>query len=167
MLAKKIKYKNFHGEDVEKTFYFHFSKPEMMEMNFAQEGGMQAYFDRISNERDGRKILETFKELILKSVGDRSDDGERFVKTDEFATAFSQTNAYEVLYMELAGSADAGAEFLLGCMPADMRDNGEAKKAIEAAAAQRSGAGWTGLPNFEGSNPPPPPFIGDPPAAQR
>lgn len=52
-----------------------------------------------------------------KSYGEKSPDGKRFVKSEELSTAFSQTEAYSQLYMELATDADKAAEFINGVIP--------------------------------------------------
>ena len=117
MLAKKIKYKNFNGEEREKTFYFHLNKVEVAEMEVSESGGIEVFLQRIVEEQDNAKILEYFKEFVLLSDGRNSDDGERFEKGPEVAKAFEQSPAFEVLFMELATDADAAAVFVSGVLP--------------------------------------------------
>ena len=45
--------------------------------------------------------LMIFKDLILKAYGEKSADGRRFIKSKELSEAFSQTEAYSILYMNL------------------------------------------------------------------
>ena len=59
----------------------------------------------------------------MKSYGEKSADGKRFIKTPEIAEAFSQTEAYSVLFMELATNADSAAAFVNGIIP---KSNGKA-----------------------------------------
>ena len=68
-------------------------------------------------------MLRPFKDLVLKSYGEKSADGKRFIKTPEISEAFSQTEAYSVLFMELATDADAAAAFVNGIIP---KTNGKA-----------------------------------------
>ncbi len=49
-----------------------------------------------------------------------SPDGKRFVKSKEMAEAFSQTEAYSDLFMELSTNTDAAIEFAKGIMPAEL-----------------------------------------------
>ena len=51
---------------------------------------------------------------------EKSADGKRFMKSEEIATAFSQTEAYSILFMELATDATAAADFVNGIVPADV-----------------------------------------------
>ena len=50
---------------------------------------------KIIEEKDQQKILAVFKELMLKSYGEKTPDGKRFIKSKELSEAFSQTGAYE------------------------------------------------------------------------
>ena len=67
-------------------------------------------------------IAKLFKQIILKSYGQKSPDGRRFIKSDELSTEFSQTEAYNVLYMELSQDAEKAAEFIKGIIPAKYRE---------------------------------------------
>ena len=74
---------------------------------------------RISSALDGPSIMKVFKEILMKSYGIKSDDGRRFIKSEEISTAFSQTEAYSIIFMELITDADASAKFIEGIIPPD------------------------------------------------
>ena len=63
-----------------------------------------------------------FKELILKSYGEKTPDGKRFIKSKEISEAFSQTGAYEKLYMMIMRDTELAIEFTNGIMPKAVRD---------------------------------------------
>ena len=69
------------------------------------------------------------RQLVLKAYGQKSPDGKRFIKSEELATEFSQTEAYSQLFMDLATDADKAAAFVNGIMPSDV-----AEKAATAPA---------------------------------
>ena len=119
MLKKTITYEDYDGNKRTEDFYFKLSKAEIMEMELSVSGGMTQMLNRIVAERDGEKIIKTFKEIILKAYGEKSPDGKRFIKSEELSTAFSQTEAFSQLFMELATDADAAAKFVNGIIPAD------------------------------------------------
>jgi len=119
MLKKTITYEDYDGNKRTEDFYFNLSKAEIMEMELSVSGGMTQMLNRIVAERDGEKIIKTFKEIILKAYGEKSPDGKRFIKSEELSTAFSQTEAFSQLFMELATDADAAAKFINGIIPAD------------------------------------------------
>jgi hypothetical protein len=120
VLKKTISYKDFDGNDRTEDFYFNLSRAEIMGMELGESGGMAQMLGKIVAERDAKRIIETFKGLILKAHGEKSPDGKRFVKSAELAEAFSQTEAYSELFMELATNADAAAAFVNGVIPQDM-----------------------------------------------
>lgn len=117
MYKKVIKYTDYNGEEREESFYFNLSQAELAEMELTKEGGMKEYIDRIVETKDRPQLVNIFKELILKSYGVKSDDGKRFIKRQnghDLSEDFEQTEAYSVLFMELASDADAAAEFVNG-----------------------------------------------------
>ena len=61
--------------------------------------------------------MEVFKNIIMKAYGVKSLDGKRFEKSDEISRAFVQTEAYNVLFMELLRDAQSAADFMNGIGP--------------------------------------------------
>ena len=119
MLKKTIEYTDFNGEERKEDFYFNLTTAEIMEMEMGVAGGFSEMIQRIVDAKDTPSIIKIFKELILKAYGEKSPDGKRFIKSEELSTAFSQTEAYSSLFMELATDADAAAKFVSGIIPAD------------------------------------------------
>lgn len=121
MLKKTITYTDYN--DVERTedFYFNLSKAELMEMEMSISGGLTEMINKIVATKDAPSIIKLFKDLVLKAYGEKAADGKRFIKSEELATEFSQTEAYSQLFMELATNADAASAFVEGIMPADMQ----------------------------------------------
>lgn len=133
MLKRTIKYTDYKGNERTEDFYFNMSKAELAEMELTTDGGLSDYIEKIIKASDQAQIVKLFKELLLKSYGEKSEDGRRFIKGKELSEAFSQTEAYSILFMELAGDADKAAEFVNGIVP-EMTE--EEKKAAEAYAAK-------------------------------
>ncbi len=119
MLKKTITYTDFDGNERTEDFYFNLSKAEIIEMELSIAGGMTQMLNKIIAAQDGEKIIKTFKEIILKAYGEKSPDGKRFIKSEELSTAFSQTEAYSQLFIELVTNADAAAKFMNGIIPAN------------------------------------------------
>lgn len=126
MLKKTITYSDYNGTERTEDFYFNLSKAELMEMEMGTSGGLAEMIQKIVAAQDAPSIIKIFKELVLKAYGEKSADGKRFIKSDELATAFSQTEAYSILFMELATDADAAAKFVNGIVPADISKNAAA-----------------------------------------
>lgn len=117
MIKKTIKYTDFEGVEREEDFYFNLSKSELTTMELGVTGGMSQMLEKIVKAKDNRKIVETFKLIIFRAYGEKSDDGKRFIKSPELSEAFSQTNAYEELFMEMLGDTDAAVKFINGIIP--------------------------------------------------
>lgn len=121
MLKKTITYTDYNGSDRTEDFYFNLTKAEVMEMEMSTTGGLTEMINRIVAAQDAPAIINVFKKLVLKAYGEKSPDGKRFIKSDELATAFSQTEAYSQLFMELATDADKASEFVNGIIPQDKK----------------------------------------------
>lgn len=117
MLKKRMKYIDYDGNEREEDFYFNLTKAEIAEMELTTEGGLENMVRRIVEAKDVKKIAEIFKSIIFKAYGEKSADGKRFIKSEELSIAFSQTEAYSDLYIELATDADAAAAFVNGIIP--------------------------------------------------
>ena len=120
MLKKTIEYTDYDGNQRKEDFYFNLTKAELTEMNFSTKGGFEKWIMKIINAQDSKEIIGVFKEIILKSYGEKSLDGRRFIKNDELRESFAQTEAYSQLFMELATDDVKAAEFINGIIPAEL-----------------------------------------------
>lgn len=122
MVVKKIKYTDFNGVEREEEFMFNLTEAEITEMELTTDGGLSESIKRIISAQNTPQIIETFKMLILKSYGEKSADGRRFIKSEELTEAFTQTNAYSQFFMELATDDKAAIAFINGIIPDSMRE---------------------------------------------
>ena len=125
MLKKMIEYIDYNGNERKENFYFNLNKAELMEMETEVTGGMRQLLTLIMEKQDVPKLMSAFKTIILKAYGEKSPDGRLFEKSEELSRAFTHTEAYNVLYMELLSDAKKAAEFIEGLMPADMRSTSD------------------------------------------
>ena len=112
-----MKYTDFDGNERTEDFYFNLTKAEVTIIEVSAEGGLVKYLTKIVAEQDRNKIVKMFKDLILMSYGEKSPDGKRFMKSQEIRDAFSQTQAFSDLFIELANDADMAAVFVNGIIP--------------------------------------------------
>lgn len=119
MLKKTITYTDLFGVERTEDFYFNLSKPEVVKMQGSVKGGYDVRLKGIASELNGANIMEFFEDLIKKSYGEKSEDGRRFMKSEEISRSFMETPAYEVLFEELVTNDKAAAEFVNAVMPAD------------------------------------------------
>lgn len=120
MLKKTVTYTDYNGVERTEDFYFNLSKAEITEMELSTAGGFAEMIQKVVAAQDGPTIIKVFKDLVLKAYGEKSADGKRFIKSEELTTAFTQTEAYSQIFMELATDAKAASDFVNGIIPADM-----------------------------------------------
>ena len=135
MVVKKIKYADFNGVEREEEFMFNLTEAEITEMELTKDGGLSDSIKKIISAQDTPQIIETFKMLLLKSYGEKSADGRRFIKSDELSKEFTQTNAYSQLFMELAYNDKAAVAFINGIIPESMRERVAENNSDDASPA--------------------------------
>lgn len=121
MLKKTIKYVDFNDNEREEDFFFNLSKSELMEWEMSVDGGLSEKMKQIVNKKSAPEIMATFKEIILKSYGEKSADGKRFIKSKELSEEFMQSGAYDVLFMELLNNSDTAVAFINGIIPPEAK----------------------------------------------
>lgn len=121
MIKRTITYKDFNGTTRTETFCFHLSQAETIEFECSESGGITKLIEKIIATQDNVKLIDIFKDLVRRSYGEISPDGRRFCKTDDngrpLFTQFEETEAYSILFMELATDDKKAAEFIKGIIP--------------------------------------------------
>lgn len=140
MIKKEVTYTDFNGTKRTEEHFFHLSKPEMMELQLSEEGGMYEKIQRIINSNDNKEIYAIYKQFVLASYGKKTADGKGFVKFDpvdehKYANEFVQTEAFNELFIQLLANADEFAKFLTGILPADLQEQVSNVTTIEEARA--------------------------------
>ena len=120
MLKITKTYVDYNGTERTEDFYFNLTKAEVTEMELSKQGGISGYIESIVAAQDMPELIKTFKEIVLKAYGQKSLDGRRFIKKPELTEDFSQTEAYSMIFMELAMDDKKAAEFINGIMPKDL-----------------------------------------------
>lgn len=121
MLKKTVTYTDYNGVERTESFYFNLTKAEIVEMELGVDGGWTARMQKIIDSKDGPTIMREFKNLIMMSYGEKSEDGKRFIKSKELSEKFIQTEAYNTIFMEIVTDSKAAAEFANGILPEDSK----------------------------------------------
>lgn len=142
MIKKTIKYTDYNDVERSEDYFFHLTKAEILETEMGTEGGLSSYLKSIINTQDVPSLMKIFKELVLRSYGEKSPDGKSFIKYDingnRLSNKFMQTEAFSSLFMELATNTDAAIEFVNGLIPKDMRTTDSKKLIQEVATGKKS-----------------------------
>ena len=118
MLKKTIKYTDYDGNEREEDFYFNLTKAELYELQTSVSGGLENTIRAMVAARDIPTMAKLFKEIVMKSYGEKSEDGKRFIKENgKRAEAFVETEAYNQLYVSLIEDENEMAEFINGIIP--------------------------------------------------
>lgn len=117
MYSRKVKYEDYDGNQREDECFFNLNKAELLELQMSWDGGLEKVLEKIVAEHDQKRMIEMFKMIMLKSYGQKSLDGKRFIKNAQITEEFTQTEAYSELFMLFATDADAASEFINGIIP--------------------------------------------------
>ena len=131
MHNETITYNDLNGVQRTEDFYFDLSKPEIVKMQASAKGGYDVQLRSIAADMNGAKIMEFFENFITKSYGEKSEDGRRFMKSEEISRSFMETPAYEVLFEKLVTNDKYAADFV----NAVMRSKGNAAAPAVAPVA--------------------------------
>lgn len=106
MFKYEIPYTDYNGVERKETAYFNLSKAELMEMELSTKAGVEEMIRVLIATNDNAKVVKIFKDLILKSYGIKSEDGRRFIKSQELRDQFEQSEAYSEFFMKLLQNED-------------------------------------------------------------
>jgi hypothetical protein len=122
MLKREISYEDFDGNKVTDICYFNLTRTEIINLNFGYEGGLEAAVQRLIETKDAKLALAEIQNIILAAYGVKSEDGKRFIKNDQLREEFTQTPAYDALFMELLTDSGAAAIFIKGIIPKEFSE---------------------------------------------
>lgn len=131
MFKHTIKYTDYNGQERSEQFYFNLSKAELMEMELSTQAGVEEMIRVLIATNDNARIVKVFKDLILKSYGIKSEDGRRFIKSDELRNQFEQSEAYSEFFMQMVANEDnLQTKFINGVISGTNVPNMDEKEAI-------------------------------------
>lgn len=125
MVLKTITYQDYNGENKTKDFMFSLSKADLILLN-GKYGDIHEYAQRLatsSDPEDREKFFDFFfDDIISRAYGEKSADGEYFVKNAEKAKKFRYSPAMDELLIELLTKEDGSdvVAFIESLMPSDI-----------------------------------------------
>lgn len=117
MIKKTVSYVDYDGNDRVENFYFNLTQTELTDLSVKHSGGLNDYIQSIIDAKDVKELYSLFKEIIDMSYGKKSEDGRRFMKSQEILDDFKQTLAYDKLVVSLANDEEEAAAFIKGVIP--------------------------------------------------
>ena len=131
MFKETITYEDYNGVERTEDFYFNLSKTELVELELNSSG--EKFSDRVQrmiDAKDQEDIITEVKNIILLAYGEKSPDGRRFEKSPEITKAFSQTPAFDILYMKLLNDDEYASKFITDLVPKSLMAEVEKQKAL-------------------------------------
>ena len=138
MTYETITYTDYNGVTKTRKFYFNINKSELIRLETNTPGGIAQSLDEAAKAKDAVKLMKFFEEIIALAYGEKSEDGERFIKSKELSEAFMQTEAYNQLFTDLLTNAEKASNFINKIFPKELveqaqKEQAAEKKQIEAA----------------------------------
>lgn len=139
MLKRDVTYEDFNGNKITETLYFNLNRSEIFELS--AEGNLpnvdiQGTMDR----RKATEVFMSFRAILLKAYGQKSEDGKRFVKTPELREEFEQSAAYDAIFTQLTDDEKVLDAFVMGIMPKDVVAQVQQQLATQAPLPPTSAA---------------------------
>ena len=123
MFQKAITYEDYNGVKKTKNFYFNLTRSEIAKMHLMTDGGLDQMIKKMIESGSNKEIFTYFENFVLSCYGEKSADGEEFIKNDEIREKFRNHPAYDVLFMEfIEGGDKAMSDFINAVVPRDMQD---------------------------------------------
>lgn len=120
MLKKTVKYTDYEGKERTDDVYFHLNKGEIIDLlTTSGDYTLDKVLEKIASEKNGKKSVKFFKNLLKKSYGVKTLDG-RFEKSKKNWRKFISTEAYSIIFTEIVTDAKKAADFVNGIIPSDL-----------------------------------------------
>lgn len=131
MLKKTITYTDFDGNERTEDCYFNLTQTELTEIALNMPSDISTNITEVNEQAvagiidklGGDGVFKFVKELMLKSYGIKSADGRRIEKSEQLSTEFSQTLAFDQMFMELMSDDEAAANFVNAIIPSNLANN--------------------------------------------
>jgi hypothetical protein len=138
MFKKTMTFDNLDGEEVTQTFYFNYTKKEVMELIELKD--LEAKFELLStpmedsglsNVENNRQAYAVFEDLILDAYGEKGPDNVSFVKNDRTREYFKSHVAFSDMVFEFIEDPNLMQSFIENCLPPKLVGQAKAELAKE------------------------------------
>lgn len=132
MIKQTIKYVDFDGKEQEDVVYFNMTRTELLDfylnlpddltedLKNPNEVDVEKFGARMLEKMGRSGIFDFVKTLVFKAYGVKSEDGRRFIKSEQLSTEFTQTLAYDEFIIDLFSDDNKVNAFVNGIMPANV-----------------------------------------------
>lgn len=114
MFSDTITYTDFDGNERKEKIYFNLTKAEALKLDASN---YTEYLQSVLDSENPEKILEAYEKFIDLGYGEKSEDGRRFVKSDEILQNFKTSLIFDEFYFKLLGDPNYAINFMVGILP--------------------------------------------------
>ena len=150
MFVYNSNYVDYNGVERKEDYYFNFTESELLDAEYDEGGSLSSILTKIIKTKDQGALIRMFKHLILNSYGEKSSDGKRFIKSEELSTQFSQTEAFNMMYMKCVTDDVFANKFIENIIPKAITERAKNDpEAIKQIEAMKKNLGIAELPSGE------------------
>lgn len=108
---------NLNDELVEVESYFNLNAKEALELNDKYGGDLEKYWNEQIKNENASALLNALEDIVLSAYGKKSEDGLRFIKSDEIREEFKSTLEFDQIILDLLTTPDLAQEFIKQVIP--------------------------------------------------
>lgn len=117
MFKETITYKDYNDTERTEDVYFNFTKSEAIKMENSIEGGLSEKIKRIVDSKNTPELMNLYETILLTAYGIKSDDGRRFIKSEEISKQFKESPLYDEIFVRLLTEEGYAEKFIEGITP--------------------------------------------------
>ena len=129
MLKQTVTYNDYNDNEKTVDLYFHLTRTELFDQ-LARKEELEELEARITSNpekempvEDVLALVSVIKRFVALSYGERSADGEHFVKNEEVLQKFFSSAVYDEFFYSLFSDPTKATAFLKGIVPRELRDS--------------------------------------------
>lgn len=126
MFKDTITYVDYDNNEQTEDIFFNLNKVELTKLMYSTPGGLDKKLEKIIERIHKQdmdvvgEMVDFFEDLIKRSYGIKSDDGKRFIKSEDITNSFLQSEAYSTFFEKLFTDPNLVTSFTNGIMPSDI-----------------------------------------------
>lgn len=120
MFKLEIEYTDYNGNDVKENVFFHFTQDEMFAFIRENRDVLKGEMSKAVSEQDWLLAYNFIRKLVLKSYGEKSKDGLRFVKNEDTRLNLIETPRMDAIVDKVFGDEKTAQTFVRAIIPPKM-----------------------------------------------
>lgn len=143
MITRTVTYTDYDGNQRKEKIYFNLTQFEATEIAMEMPDGIVEEVNdgdttttamHLVEKLGGKGVIDFIKRIVLKAYGVKSNDGRRFIKSEELSKEFSETPMFSALMIELMTDDMAASNFINSVIPPELAKQAftKAPEVIEA-----------------------------------